>query len=125
MNKKAFNILRFGLGITFIWIGVLIIKDPSAWAGYVKPWVLQYMSGSVESMMVQTGYWDILFGVLMLIPRTVWIGAIFGAMHLVVVLVASGVTEVTVRDIGLLFACTALFIEAMPSWISDRLKFLK
>lgn len=125
MNKKAYNILRLGLGITFIWVGLLILQDPVSWAGYVNPWVLPYIPGSLESMMVQTGYLDIFTGILMLVSPTVWAGALLGALHLVVVLVASGVTDITVRDIGLLFACVALFIEVMPSWISDRLRFLR
>ena len=122
MNKRAYDILRVGLGITFIWVGVLIYRDPLGWAGYIQPWALKFIPGSLETTMIQTGIWDIAFGLLMLFRPTVWLGALLGAMHLVVVLVTAGITEVTVRDIGLLFAAVALLVESFPeNWI-DKLK---
>lgn len=123
MNKKAFNILRLGLAITFIWIGVMILQDPIAWAGYIQPWALKFIPGSLSLNMQITGIMDVAVGLLLLVNSTVWIGALFGAVHLVVVLITSGITEITVRDIGLLFASVALFMESMPMWLSD--KFLK
>jgi hypothetical protein len=33
MIKTSFHILRVGLAITFLWIGVLIFKNPESWGG--------------------------------------------------------------------------------------------
>lgn len=125
MNKKPFNILRAGLALTFIWIGVLILRNPIAWAGYIQPWVLQYIPGSLEAAMIQTGYLDIAVGLMLLIRPTVWLGGLFGALHLIIVLITANVTDVTVRDIGLLFASVSLFIQTCPEWLSNKIKILR
>jgi len=38
MDKASFHILRIGLAVTFLWIGVLILRNPEAWGGYMRPW---------------------------------------------------------------------------------------
>ncbi len=123
MNKKAFDLLRFGLAITFIWIGVLIFISPLAWAGYIQPWALKLIPGSIEFVMQQTAILDIAIGLLLIIRPVVWLGALLGALHLVIVLVTTGVTEITVRDVGLLFAAVALLIESFPNRWIGKIKF--
>ena len=38
-NQQALHVLRVGLGITFLWVGVLIFRDPQFWSGFIQPWV--------------------------------------------------------------------------------------
>ena len=43
MNRTSFHILRVGLAVTFLWIGILILKNPEAWGGYLflkKSWTV-------------------------------------------------------------------------------------
>jgi len=40
MKKTSFHFLRVGLAITFLWIGILIFKNPEAWGGYLEPWAV-------------------------------------------------------------------------------------
>ncbi len=122
MNRTAFNLLRVGLAITFAWIGYLVINNPAGWATFIQPWALQYMPANVVGMMVLTGYLDIAAAIMMLIGPTVWIGALIGAVHLLIVLITCGISDITVRDVGLMFAFTALFVETMPSSIKAWIK---
>jgi uncharacterized membrane protein YkgB len=43
MKKTSYHILRVGVAITFLWIGVLIFKQPEAWGGDIfSPGPLAY-----------------------------------------------------------------------------------
>ena len=61
--------------------------------------------------MRETAIINIAIGCLLCINRWVWIAAAFGSIHLAIVLIVSGINEVTVRDIGLLAATLALALE--------------
>ncbi len=59
MSKASFHILRVGLAVTFLWIGVLIFKQPEAWMGYLQPWVVKLLPISIEQVMLGTAVLDI------------------------------------------------------------------
>jgi len=120
MNKYASLILRIGLGITFLWIGILIVKNPAAWTGYIQPWAAALLPVPIEQLMFGTGIFDILVGLALFTGIKTWIPSFLAAGHLVVVLITSGINEVTVRDIGLLAAAAALFLDTVPANLLRR-----
>ena len=122
MSKTSFHILRVGLAITFLWIGILIFKQPEAWAGYVAPWAVNLLPISVEQVMVGTAILDIGIGVLFLFDYFVWLAALVGVIHLIIILIVSGITDITVRDIGILAAIIAIMAESLPENIISVFK---
>ena len=123
MKKTGLHILRVGLGITFVWIGILIFKFPDAWGGYLQPWALNLLPIPLATAMMETAALDIIIGLLLLMNVGTWIAAGLASLHLIVVLIASGITDITVRDIGLLAGSVALLIESLPASLTT--KFLK
>src|SRR3989344_3172222 len=121
MSKIAFNILRIGLAITFIWIGILILKNPEAWGGYLLPWAANLLPIPIKGAMIGTGIFDIIIGILLLTNSFVWIVAIAGAIHLVIVLITSGINEGTVRDIAILAGILALMVDSLPKNFADKI----
>ncbi len=111
----AFHILRVGMAVTFLWIGLLVLKAPEAWGGYIQPWALELLPVPVASLMIGTAVFDLAIGFLLLVNVGTWIVSLFAAVHLAVVLTVGGINAVTVRDIGLLAGALALFIEAVPA----------
>jgi uncharacterized membrane protein YphA (DoxX/SURF4 family) len=122
MKKTSFYFLRFGLAITFLWIGVLIFKNPEAWSGYLQPWAAGLVPIPLEQAMIGTAILDILIGFFLLIDVLTWLAALVGAIHLMIVLTVSGITDITVRDIGLLVAVLALMIDSLPQWVLNKKK---
>ena len=122
MNKTSFHILRVGLAITFLWIGVLIFKQPEAWGGYLMPWAAGLLPIPIEQAMMGTAVLDIVIGVLLLFDYFVWLAAIAGTIHLIIVLAVSGITDITVRDIGILTATVALMAESLPKNFINKFK---
>lgn len=113
MSRASFHIVRVGLAITFLWIGILIFKNPEAWGGYLQPWAAGLLPVSLEQAMWGTAFFDIVIGVLLLIDWKIWIAALLAVLHLVIVLAVSGITDITVRDIGLLAAALAVMVESL------------
>ena len=114
MNKASFHILRIGLAVTFLWIGVLILRNPEAWGGYMRPWAAGLLPIPLAQAMTGTAILGIIIGAFLLInflPRLV---AIVGTIHLAIILIVSGITDITVRDIGLLAGMLALVIDSPP-----------
>lgn len=110
MKDAPYHVLRVGVAITFLWIGVLIFKSPEGWGAFLQPWVVALMPIPVKAAMIDTAILDIIIGGLLLTDTLVWLAALAGAIHLAIVLAVTGITDVTVRDIGLLAALIALFL---------------
>ena len=125
MKKTSFHLLRVGLAITFLWIGILILKNPEAWGGYLQPWATELLTIPLAQAMIGTAILDITIGVFLLFDFLPWLVAFVGAVHLVIVLIVSGITDITVRDIGLLVAALAIVIDSLPQSIINRINFLK
>ncbi len=115
MRKTSFHILRVGLAITFLWIGVLIFKDPQSWGGYLEPWAAGLLPIPIGQAMIGTAILDIVVGTLLLIDSFVWLAALVGAIHVIIVLTLSGITDITVRDIAILGAALALMADTLPN----------
>lgn len=112
MSSSAYHMLRLGLAITFIWIGIMIVRDPVSWGAFLQPWVIELLPVPVNSLMLATGILDIVLGGLMLFSWWVGLASLIASIHLALILATSGVDAVTVRDIGLLGASLALMLEA-------------
>ena len=122
MSKTSFHILRVGFAITFLWIGVLIFKQPEAWGGYIAPWAMKLLPVPIEQAMMGTAVLDIIIGVLLLIDSFVWLAALVGSIHLIIVLAVSGITDITVRDIGILAGIIALMVESLPESLISKIR---
>lgn len=121
MKKLSFHIVRVGLAITFLWIGVLIFENPEAWDGYLEPWAVGLLPIPLSEAMIGTAILDIAIGALLLIDTFTWLAALSGAVHLGIVLTVSGITDITVRDIGLFAGLIAIFADSLPQAIRDKL----
>lgn len=120
MKMTSSRILRIGLAVTFIWIGLLIMKSPEAWASGIAPWARALIPGSIVMAMQATALLDVAVGALFLIDVWVWLAALIGAIHIAIVLITVGVTDITVRDIGLLAGTLALLEDFWPSFLMKR-----
>ena len=114
MNSAPFHILRVGLAITFLWIGVLILQNPEAWGGYLNPWAARLLPFSLETTMIGTAIFDIVVGFLLLTNYfTFWASAV-ASLHLIIVMTVSGINPITIRDLGLLAGALALAANTFP-----------
>src|SRR3989344_5957436 len=113
MHAFSRHILRIGLGITFLSIGIMILRAPEAWGGYILPWAARLLPVSINEAMQATAILDIAIGAALILNLWTWFAALIGALHIVIVLITSGITDITVRDIGLFAAAIALTLDLL------------
>ena len=121
MRSSAYHILRVGIAITFLWIGVLILKDTQSFSALLQPWALELLTkihgenvdAILHQSMIATAILDILVGIGLLINRFVIIASGLGAIHMFMVISTTAIL-VSVRDIGLLAGCLALLVDSFP-----------
>jgi hypothetical protein len=121
-QKLAISVLRITLGITFIWVSVMIFQEPVFWSGFIDPWVANLILIDLTLMMKLTAVLDLLIGLLLIANKWVWIAALVATLHLAGILVGSGIDTITVRDIGLVGATAALTLLTMPEKFLPRKK---
>lgn len=124
IKEVALHILQSGLAVTFIWIGIFILQNPMNSAHLILPWVLPLLSLSIERIMFDVAVADIVIGMLLLHPRSVWLGSLLATMHLLFIFFVTGVNSVTVRNIGLTAGSLALFLSVpAPRFLVSFLHF--
>ena len=112
MRSLAYPILRLGLGITFVWMGVLIFQNPAAYGNLIAPWAAELLVISTTTIATIVAVIDVIIGALMIVNFWTRIAAIIGTIHLLIVFVITfGNDATSAREIGLLAATTALFLN--------------
>lgn len=108
--------LRLGLGLMYLYSGYDIYQYPKAWTWAIPYWFRQAVEVvmNIETYLVIQGIGEIILGLLFL----AWfsgrwglrVAALFSTIEMAGILLFTGVTSTTFRDIGLLGASFALMI---------------
>ena len=114
MKNWSITIVRVGTAITFLWIGVLIFKQPEAWGAALQPWAAGILPVPIGDAMIGTAILDIVIGFFLLVDKYTLVFSAIGFVHLVVVLTVVGIDSITARDIAIAAATLAIFFAAWP-----------
>ncbi|MBI2551303.1 hypothetical protein HYV73_03070 [Candidatus Uhrbacteria bacterium] len=114
-KTSSYHILRIGLGLTFLWIGILILQDPFYWGGFIKPWAADLIPGTIKNAMISTAILDLAVGVVLLVDYKTWVAALIGSAHILIVLITVGIDAITVRDLGLLAGTISILWDDLPA----------
>lgn len=112
MNKNGYQILRLGLGITFIWIAVLILRDPLLWSSFLPSSIQSILPIAPELFMQATAVLDILLGVFLIANKFTKIVAVIAVLHLLGLVFSLGFGDLSARDFGLMMMAVAIFVQA-------------
>lgn len=103
---KPSEILRYGLGLVFLYAALLMWIQPEAWIGFVPNWlakiVERHMFISIHSI------FELIMAVLLLANKWVRWAALFAFLDFLSIVIFYGVDLVTFRDIGLMLSSLAL-----------------
>jgi len=113
-QSAAFNILRVGIAITFLWIGILIFKQPEAWGTIIQPWAAGLLPIPLKQAMIGTAILDVALGFCLLVDKYVLTVSIIAFLHLLTVIATVGIDAMTVRDIGLAAGALSLIFAYWP-----------
>jgi uncharacterized membrane protein YphA (DoxX/SURF4 family) len=103
-----------GLAFVFLYFGITKFTDPVTWMGWIPSYMNGFLGLSKAGWNVFAGISEILFGILILVPRTRWIGATGMALELLFITVTlTKLSETGIRDIGLLFMAVYLVFSSI------------
>lgn len=122
-NNIGKIILRISLAIVFLYFGVMQLKDPSSWSGFVPDFV-QFSFLSANNIVVFNGFMEVVLGTFLLVGLYVRFASIIMSLHLFGIAFSIGFSPLGVRDFGLAFATLALFFFGEDRYSVDY-KFTK
>ena len=104
----SYFLIRAGLGLVFLWIGIDILRHPETWIGYVPPELPLDLSR--ETALKLNGLLDIALGLFLMTDKAPKMTAAVAVLHLVGILITQGINAVIIRDVGLLGAALGLLV---------------
>lgn len=113
-------VLRVGLGVMYIYSGLNIFSNPSAWHSFVPQWfeMLWNNIGPIEIFLKIQGLGELMLGLLFLAwfsgKRGVFFASLLASLEIFLILLFVGVDLVTFRDIGVFSAALSLLIISWP-----------
>jgi len=124
MQRHALLLLRTGLAVTFLWVGVLILNDTTTWAHPILPWAKRFLTigGSIKPVMQLMGALDLLIGLALVLNVGTWVAALVGAVMLLAVLIVTGASGMIATNVGLLGAALAVFLLTAPEKVLEKMK---
>jgi len=110
LQSKPLVLLRFGLGLVFLYAGAHALAYADGWLEFVPSWVAAVIP--LRSFLFFHSVGTVLLGALLIANvKTHWL-ALIAALDLFAILAFAGIDETTFRDFGLLMAALALFFES-------------
>jgi hypothetical protein len=98
------------MGLMLCIIGLMIWQNPLVWGhGFIDDWALKILPIPVLEFMQGIAVFDFTLGLLLLFNIYTHITGLIVGVHILSVLIVSGIDEVTVRNVGLAAAGFALF----------------
>jgi uncharacterized membrane protein YphA (DoxX/SURF4 family) len=98
--------LRIGLGLTFLWIGIDIFRQPEVWIGYVP--AAPGFGVTREAALAAGGVFDVALGTLFILRIWTKLAGWLAAAHMLAIIAVHGIDPVLIRDVGLLGAGLAV-----------------
>ena len=108
----SYRMLRWGIGITYAWIGVDMFIHPETWIGYIPAEGIGGLDRDTSLMVA--GVLDVGIGILLIIQKFVKAVSALASVHLAGILFTHGLDSVLIRDVGLLGATLALLTWPAP-----------
>jgi len=110
--------VRLGIGLVFLWIGIDIWLNTNYWVTWLPGYISQFIEPT--TLMLFTGVFDFVFGLLLLLGLFTRISALLMALHLIGVIITLGYNDIAVRDFGLLLATIGIFLHGSDTWCLDK-----
>lgn len=101
-------VLRTGLGLVFVYAGIMSFLSPENWIGFVPQWVGNIVSPELF-LSIHAGF-EIILGLALITGIFLPAASLIAFLDMFALLIFYGIDEVTFRDIGVLAAAIALYL---------------
>lgn len=123
MRKTSPVVLRIGMSLVFLWFGWQQVSDTALWTSLIPPFYTNLTGMSRETFVLVNGWFEVIFGSLLILGIFTRITAFFLALHMLHIAFTAGYNGIGVRDFGLAMGVIAVFLWGADTWCLD--KFLR
>lgn len=113
-TKYSYLALRIGLAIVFFWFGVDKFIHPGYWLdAWVPVWAVGFVGKfgiSAHQFIFLNGIFEVLIGLSLVTHVFTKIFSLLGALFLIAIVIFVGISEVTIRDAGLIGGLFAILL---------------
>ena len=113
-TKYSYLVLRIALAAVFFWFGVHKFLQPEYWLNaWIPTWTIALVENigiGATQFVYLNGILEILIGLSLLTGVLIKFFSLLGVVILLCIIIFIGISEVTIRDLGLLGALLALFL---------------
>lgn len=102
-TSRAHLLLRLGLAFGFLYAATSSLMAPENWIGFIPGWV-----PAPELALKAHAIFEIILALWLLWGKRIQWAAYLSALSMFAILITTGIDEVTFRDVGLMFAASAL-----------------
>ena len=120
MRKAAPVVLRIGMSLVFLWFGWQQLSDTALWTSIIPPFYTDLTGMSATTFVLINGWFEVIFGSLLLVGVFTKITAFFLALHMLHVTFTVGYNGIGVRDFGLATGMISVFLQGADSWCLDK-----
>ncbi|KKU91299.1 MAG: hypothetical protein UY23_C0002G0038 [Candidatus Jorgensenbacteria bacterium GW2011_GWA1_48_11] len=99
-------IIRFGLGLVFLYAGLLMWVEPASWLDFVPAWLGKIIER--HTLLSIYAVFELFVAALLLFNKWVKLAAFLAFLDFLSIIVFYGVDLVTFRDVGLMLSALAL-----------------
>jgi uncharacterized membrane protein YphA (DoxX/SURF4 family) len=118
MKKYSRPIFRWGIALVFLWFGINQVVMPSDFMGYLPDGILN--SDIAVHAVVANGIFEIVFGLLLLVGLFTRIVSAILFIHLLIIAISLGYSDIMIRDIGLAIATFSITLGGKDIWSLDN-----
>jgi uncharacterized membrane protein YphA (DoxX/SURF4 family) len=108
------------MSLVFLWFGTQQLMSPAGWTGFIPEFVVNMLPVSAETFVLGNGLMEIVLGIALILGIFTRPVALILALHMLGIAASIGLTPTGVRDFGLAFATTAIFLFGADYWTLDR-----
>lgn len=119
MRNLSSVVLRVGIGAVIIYFGLQQLNDQSAWIAYLPSWIKSVPISQIN-FIYWNGWFELVFGILLVVGFYTRIVAFFLALHLLSIVFTVGYNEIGVRDFGIFIALVSIFLHGPSNWSADE-----
>ena len=119
MKSYAPVVVRIGLAIVMLWFGTQQILHAPLWVLYLPDWATKLPISQI-TFVHMNGYFEVVFGALLLFGFYTRIVAGLLFLHLLGITFTVGYNEIGVRDFGLTLALLSIALSGSDRWSVDR-----
>jgi uncharacterized membrane protein YphA (DoxX/SURF4 family) len=112
--RKYLLIPTLGIAFVFIYFGIDKFMNPIIWIGWQPAFMDGLLGFSKANWNSVFGVIETIIGLLILFPKTRWIGALIASLHLIPIIYITFLSDIAVRDIGLFSMAIYLFLSTRP-----------